>query len=109
MALDVIYSRNIGLLDGASADRILALLRRLGFGLFANELLHLDADHQPVVLKGLEEFREHLGGPLTLTLLKGIGQGVEVHEMILPKMLDALHELQQRDARQPHQILRAQG
>jgi len=62
MALDVIYSRNIGLLDAASADRILTLLRSLGFNLFANELLHLDADHQLIVLKGLEEFREHLGG-----------------------------------------------
>jgi 3-dehydroquinate synthase len=98
MALDVVYSRNIGLLDGASADRILALLRRLGFKLFAGELLHLDANQQPVVLQGLEEFREHLGGPLTLTLLKGIGQGVEVHEIVLPKMVEALHELQKRDA-----------
>jgi 3-dehydroquinate synthase len=94
----VIYSRNIGWLDGASADRILALLRRLGFRLFAGELLHLDANQLPVVLQGLEEFREHLGGPLTLTLLKGIGQGVEVHDIVLPKMVDALHELQQREA-----------
>jgi 3-dehydroquinate synthase len=107
MALDVIYSRNIGLLDAASADQVLALLRRLGFDLFANELLHLDNDHQPVVLHGLEEFREHLGGQLTLTLLKAIGQGVEVHEIVLPKMLDALHELQQRDAHEEHKILRA--
>jgi 3-dehydroquinate synthase len=42
-----------------------------------------------MVLKGLEEFREHLGGELTLTMLRGIGAGVEVHEIILPKMLDA--------------------
>jgi 3-dehydroquinate synthase len=34
-----------------------------------------------VVLKGLEEFREHLGGDLTLTLLRDIGVGVEVHAM----------------------------
>jgi 3-dehydroquinate synthase len=95
MALDVIYSRNIGLLDAASATRILALLRKLGFDLFANELLHLDAEHQPMVLKGLEEFREHLGGQLTLTMLRGIGAGVEVHEIILPKMLAALAELPQ--------------
>src|SRR5271170_1575699 len=64
LALDVIYSRNIGLLDGVPAERALALLRRLGFSPFANELLHLDAEQQPAVLKGLEEFREHLGGPL---------------------------------------------
>jgi 3-dehydroquinate synthase len=109
MALDVIYSRNIGLLDSGSAERALALLLRLGFVLFANELIHLDADQQPVILKGLEEFREHLGGALTLTLLKGIGQGVEVHEIIPAKMLDALHELQQRDAQEEHKIVRARG
>jgi 3-dehydroquinate synthase len=96
MALDVIYSRNIGLLDAASAERALALLRKLGFDLFVNELLHLDAEHQPMVLKGLEEFREHLGGELTLTMLRGAGAGVEVHEIILPKMLAALAELRQQ-------------
>jgi 3-dehydroquinate synthase len=106
MALDVIYSRNIGLLDAASAGRILTLLHRLGFSLFANELLHLDAGQQPVILKGLEEFREHLGGPLTLTLLKAIGQGVEVHDVNLPKMLAALHELQQRGEQAENKILR---
>ncbi len=95
MALDVIYSRNIGLLDAASAGRILALLRKLGFELFANELLHLDAEQKPMVLKGLEEFREHLGGQLTVTMLRGIGAGVEVHEIVPSRMLDALAELQQ--------------
>jgi 3-dehydroquinate synthase len=99
LALDVIYSRNIGLLEAACAGRILALLRKLGFELFANELLHLDAEHQPMLLKGLEEFREHLGGELTLTMLRGIGAGVEVHEIILPKMLESLAELQQHQSR----------
>jgi len=99
MALDVIYSRNIGMLDTGSTGRILALLRNLGLELFANELLHLDAEHQPMVLKGLEEFREHLGGELTLTMLRSIGAGVEVHEIVLPKMLEALAELQQDHSR----------
>jgi 3-dehydroquinate synthase len=99
LALDVIYSRNIGLLDAASAARIVALLQKLGFNLFVNELLRQDADHQPMVLKGLEEFREHLGGQLTLTMLRAIGAGVEVHEIILPKMLAALAELPQYQSR----------
>ena len=30
---------------------------------------------------GLEEFREHLGGELTIMLLEKIGQGIEVHEI----------------------------
>ncbi len=52
-----------------------------------------------MVLKGLEEFREHLGGELTLTMLRAIGAGVEVHEVVLPKMLEALTELQQNYSR----------
>jgi 3-dehydroquinate synthase len=59
------------------------------------------------VFQGLEEFREHLGGMLTLTLLKGIGQSVEVHEIVLPKMAEAIHELERRDAQAEHRILRA--
>ena len=47
------------------------------------------------MLKGLEEFREHLGGQLTVTMLRGIGAGVEVHEIVPSRMLDALAELQQ--------------
>ena len=42
IALDVIYSRKIGLLDANSAARILNLLEKLGFDLFANELLNTD-------------------------------------------------------------------
>jgi 3-dehydroquinate synthase len=31
--------------------------------------------------EGLEEFRQHLGGQLTITLLEGIGRPIDVHEM----------------------------
>jgi 3-dehydroquinate synthase len=96
IALDVIYSRDIGLLGDWHATRILDLLERLGFKLFTDELLITDANGQLLVLAGLEEFREHLGGELTISLLKEIGQGVEVHEMNQPKIIEAIHELQQR-------------
>ena len=96
IALDVVYGRSRGMLDAASAERILGLLETLGFELFANELLNAGQDGQLVVLKGLEEFREHLGGELTITLLESIGRGVEVHEMCLPKVRDAIHELRDR-------------
>ena len=100
IALDVIYSRNAGFLDAVSAERILSLLERLGFELFANELLHEDSNGDLVVLKGLEEFREHLGGRLTITLLQGVGRGFEVHEMDSPAVLASIHEL--RDRHQQH-------
>ena len=96
IALDVIYSRRMGYLDRESEDRILRLLEILGFELFANELLHEDADGQLNVLNGLEEFREHLGGELTITLLQGIGSGFEVHHVDIPQMLRAIRELETR-------------
>jgi 3-dehydroquinate synthase len=93
IALDVVYSRLIGLLEAGSADRIVALLRRLGFRIFAERMLAKSSDGSYQILAGLEEFREHLGGELTITLLKEIGQGVEVHEMDLVKIVEAMHEL----------------
>ena len=96
LALDVIYSRIDGRLDEKSADRILNLLQRLGFRLFTSELLNADDANRFTLLSGLEEFREHLGGELTITLLQAIGQGVEVHEMNPTKVIAAIHELHQR-------------
>ncbi len=99
IALDVIYSRDAGYLEAAAAERILALLEALGFELFANELVHVNSAGSLIVLEGLEEFREHLGGELTITLLRGIGRRFEVHEMRTPKVIDAIHELKQRHER----------
>src|SRR5580704_13164781 len=98
IALDVIYSRKMGFLDAASSERILQLIESLGFELFANELLHVDSNQSLIILNGLEEFREHLGGRLAITLLRGIGSGFEVHEMCLPKVVEGIHELQERHA-----------
>lgn len=99
IALDTMYSRNMGFLDGASAERALRLLEGLGFDLFANELLHVDSENSLIVLEGLEEFREHLGGELAITLLKGIGKGFEVHEVDSGKMVEAIYELKDRHSR----------
>jgi 3-dehydroquinate synthase len=96
IALDVIYSRRMGFLPAASAERVLSLIEALGFDLFANELLHADSAGALVVLKGLEEFSEHLGGRLTITLLHEIGQGFEVHEMNSATVLESIRELETR-------------
>lgn len=106
IALDVIYSRRTGLLDGQSAERILALLEQLGFELFANELQNVASDGNLQVLGGLGEFREHLGGDLTVTLLHEIGRGVEVHEINLPKVVEAIHELRERTTHRARKEIR---
>jgi 3-dehydroquinate synthase len=96
IAIDVLYSRNTGLLDAASAARILDLLERLGFVLFADELLNADNTDLPLILSGLEEFREHLGGELSVTLLTGIGHAVQAHTMDAPPIAAAVAELRAR-------------
>ncbi len=96
IALDVVYSRMAKLLDEKSCERILSLLEQLGFKLYADELMDADAHGHLRILAGLEEFREHLGGKLTVTLLKEIGKGVEVHEMDAKKIVAAIHELRKR-------------
>jgi 3-dehydroquinate synthase len=107
VALDTIYARRTRMLEPGSAERILALLEGLGFELFANELLHADSEGALLVLQGLEEFREHLGGELTLTLLEGIGEGVEVHKMELRVVLEAIEELRERHLRRQARLVQA--
>ncbi len=96
IALDVIYSRRMGHLPAPAAERVLTLLEKLGFELFAVELLHEDSTGRLLVTGGLEEFREHLGGDLTITLLREIGEGFEVHDMNLPLVGLCIRELQTR-------------
>lgn len=107
IALDVIYSRNMGFIDAPSTERVLTLLETLGFELFASEMLHVNSQNSLLVLDGLEEFREHLGGELTITLLKQIGKGFEIHDMNLPKVVEALYELKQRHEQRGQKIIRA--
>jgi len=105
IALDVIYSRKMGFLDAAFAERTLTLLETLGFVPFANELLYADSNGALMVMNGLEEFREHLGGQLTITMLKAIGQGFEVHEMNSARVVEAIYELQERHLRRANTVV----
>ncbi len=78
IALDCIYSHQVGKLSKADLTRIISVLKGLGFDIYHDKL----AENNKINLKnGLQEFREHLGGRLTIMLLEKIGSGIEVHEM----------------------------
>lgn len=47
------------------------------------------------VLKGLDAFREHLGGHLTVLMLTGIGRGKDVHEIDATLMEECIREMQE--------------
>jgi 3-dehydroquinate synthase len=90
IALDCVYATKIGKLPQADLNRILDVLTKLGFELYHSKL----AENDKINLRnGLQEFREHLGGRLTIMLLEKIGHGVEVHELdadIIAKSVDYL-------------------
>jgi 3-dehydroquinate synthase len=96
MALDARYSVLSGLLAEGEEERICALLEYLGFDLWHPALARSGAHGEWVILEGLREFREHLGGELSVTLLAGIGAGVEVHEIDRERMRAAMHWLKDR-------------
>jgi 3-dehydroquinate synthase len=93
IAIDTLYSEEMGYLNASSAERILALLTKLNFETYSDYLERRNGSRFPYVLEGLEEFREHLGGLLTITLLKRIGSRFEVHEMDTEVVLRSMERL----------------
>jgi 3-dehydroquinate synthase len=88
IAIDVTYAAMMGLLDEGAAVRIKETLAALGFDLYDDAMQQV-----PELLKGLEEFREHLGGRLTVTMLRAIGAPVDVHEIDANVMGEAIRSL----------------
>lgn len=90
IALDSVYSKILGLISQEEADRILILLKKLGFTLHHPALGENDKLN---LWEGLNEFREHLGGELTITILERLGKGKEIHEIDFEAMKQAVDEL----------------
>ena len=96
VALDAHYSVLAGLLPTGEDLRVHQLLLTLGFKLWNDQLETRHANGRLAVLQGLTEFREHLGGELTITLLSAIGKGIEVHEINDTWVTESIAWLKQR-------------
>ena len=81
VALDTLYAAKIGLLKTLDAERVLKLIEGLELPIWHEALELRDSKRRRRVFNGLEEFREHLGGELTVLLLEKTGVGVDVHEI----------------------------
>jgi 3-dehydroquinate synthase len=90
IALDSIYSQLLGLISQEEVNRIITLLKNLGFTLYHEKLGENDKLN---LWEGLNEFREHLGGQLTITILEKLGKGREIHEVNFELMKQAVDEL----------------
>ena len=91
VAVDTVYSGLVHGLPDADANRVLLALERLGLLLDHPTLQRTDE-----LLGGLEEFRQHLGGRLTITMLEAIGRPISVHEINRNRMVDAIQMVVER-------------
>lgn len=76
VAVDTVYSSLVHGLAESDAGRVLKCLADMGLPL-DHPALHETNE----LFAGLEEFRQHLGGRLTITMLDGIGKPIDVHEI----------------------------
>ena len=81
LALDTVYSWRIGWLTQEQAERVVSLLVQLDMPIWHEGFELRDSHNVRRVFAGIEEFREHLGGELTVMMLKDLGQGADVHEL----------------------------
>ena len=95
MALDSAYAHVQGFLPERDLRRVLDLLVAVGFELLPPELAQTLSEPAPgsSVLDGLEEFREHLGGTLTIMLIRGLGEPFDVHEIDRNAMMRSIEVL----------------
>src|SRR5438105_859626 len=100
IALDTTYAWLSGFLPEPEWRRVLDVLVRLGLPIYAPELSqHLDDDSDTRnVLRGLLEFQEHLGGRLTIMLLRHPGDAFDVHEIRRDTMIRSIETLRTFEA-----------
>ena len=90
IALDSIIARNLGILPSADCARIIRALQAGGFSLYHPLFADTDA-----MSAGMEQFRQHLGGELCLTMPTQIGRKTEIHELGKEEIARAAEELRE--------------
>ena len=88
VAIDCVYSTLKHGLSDPDAGRVIRCLQDLRLPLSHPALARADE-----LLDGLEEFRQHLGGRLTVTMLDAPGRPVDVHEIDAGAMREAVSEI----------------
>lgn len=90
IALDALYSKTLGLIDDVLLEKIIVTLKAIGFTLYHPSLAQID------IHKALQDFREHLGGELCITLLTGEGiasQFNHIDSLVMKSCVEQLAQL----------------
>ncbi|MFA4945039.1 MAG: 3-dehydroquinate synthase [Lentisphaeria bacterium] len=81
IALDLLVAAELGFITAADARRVTAGLAAAGLPVRHEALGWTDPAGRPFVLQGIEEFREHLGGRLAITLPNPLGARREIGQL----------------------------
>ncbi|WP_422079469.1 3-dehydroquinate synthase [Ulvibacterium sp.] len=87
IALDITYAQLIGLISEDTQNNVLDVMQKTGLD------LHIPVETEKEIqelLQGIEEFREHLGGELCITLISEIGEKHDVNKIDLDLMQRAI-------------------
>lgn len=78
MALDLLYAARLGFIEPDAARNVIGAMAQTGLPVWDDALHARDAAGRPLLLDGIEDFREHLGGQLHVTLPRPLGRCVDV-------------------------------
>jgi 3-dehydroquinate synthase len=104
IALDTLYACKLGLISSADLALVLDALEAVGLPTYHPLLSVRSANASHLILQGLEDFREHLGGILCVTLPNPLGDKIEVAEIDQNLMIECIDWLSQR-AGCPNKVL----
>ncbi len=93
MAVDCTYAMLSGYLSEAECRAAITAMQRCGLPTTSELLERLDSSGEPGVLRGLDQFREHLGGELCVTLPCPAGRRIEVNRMDTLRLKEALRRV----------------
>jgi len=93
MAVDMHCAVDLGLLTGSERDYVISAIRAMGLPLWHEAMLRRDGGGELELMAGLAQFREHLGGELTLAMPDGLGQQVDISDLPRASIEKALETL----------------
>lgn len=96
IAIDTCMAAEHGWVSEGVRDALLVAMETMGFQLWQPELAWTHGDGALSILEGLDEFREHLGGRLTLMLPEGPGRTRALNEVEPEAVGRALRTLEKR-------------
>ncbi len=88
MVVDLRIGEAMGITTAGLAQRVASLLEQLGFELYLHDTVD-PAD----LCDGLEHFRQHLGGELTVCMIQQPGSSVDIHEVDRMLATDVLRDV----------------